>query len=78
MHNRKVIDFMLIVDRIENGFAVCETEEQMIISLPLSKCSGPVREGDVLVETDGVYRADPEQTEKLREEARTLSKDLFE
>lgn len=69
---------MLIVDRIENGFAVCETEEQMMISLPLSKCSGPVREGDVLAEADGVYRADPEQTEKLREEVKKLSKDLFE
>jgi hypothetical protein len=78
VHNRKVIDIMLIVDRIENGYAVCETEEQTIILLPLSKCSGPVREGDVLVETDDVYRADPEQTEKLREESRTLSKDLFE
>ena len=57
---------MLIVDRIENGFAVCETEEQMMISLPLSKCSGPVREVVVLVESDGIYRADPEQTEKFR------------
>lgn len=69
---------MLIVDRIENGIAVCETEEQGMISLPLERCSGPVKEGDVLVESDGVYRADPEQTEKLREEVRRLSKKLFE
>lgn len=69
---------MLIVDRLENGFAICETEEQKMISLPLDRCSGRVREGDVLIESDGLYRADPEQTEKLREEARRLSRKLFE
>lgn len=74
---RMVIE-MLIVDRIENGIAVCETEGQEMVSLPLEQCSGPVNEGDVLVESGGVYRADPEQTEKLREEVRHLSKKLFE
>ena len=38
---RMVIE-MLIVDRIENGIAVCETEGQEMVSLPLEQCSGPV------------------------------------
>lgn len=69
---------MLIVDRIENEIAVCEDESQNMVSISLSKCFEPIREGDVLVERDGIYYVDPERTKILREEAKKLSEDLFE
>ena len=70
---------MLIVDRIENETAVCETDSQKMVRISLSKCIGPVREGDVLTEVrKGVYQTDVGETKRLREEAVKLSKKLFE
>ena len=38
---------MIIVDRIENGWAVCEADDVMI-DIPLAHIDGVVREGDIL------------------------------
>jgi len=38
---------MIIVDRMENGYAVCEVDGTMQ-DIPLSKIDARVREGDVL------------------------------
>jgi len=40
---------MIIVDRIENGLAVCEIDGVMQ-DIPLSKISSGVHEGDVLID----------------------------
>ena len=46
---------MMIIDRIENGIAVCEIDGVMT-DIPLSRIAGPVREGDVLISSaDGAY-----------------------
>ena len=42
---------MIIVDRIENGLAVCEINGVMQ-DIPLSKISSGVQEGDVLIDKD--------------------------
>lgn len=68
---------MLVVDRIENGQAVCETDAGTFVRIPVAECSGTVREGDVLVHTGTGYRVDDEETQKRREEIIRLSKDLF-
>ena len=39
---------ILIVDRIENGYAVCETEQREKKDIPLSETKD-VHEGDVLI-----------------------------
>lgn len=60
-------DTLIIVDRIENGIAVCE-KGGALIDVPLSKISSGVREGDVLTENeDGTfYLVNSVETEKRR------------
>lgn len=53
---------ILIVDRIENGYAVCETEQGEKKDIPLSETKD-VHEGDVLILKDGVYIPDKDKTE---------------
>ena len=58
---------MIIVDRIENGIAVCEVDGVMT-DIPLIRISGNVREGDVLKESsDGLFfMADISATDQQR------------
>lgn len=56
---------MLIVDRIEGEYAVCETANG-IKNILLALLPEGVRGGDVLVQTENGYRIDREQTEKRR------------
>ena len=55
----------LIVDRIENGLAVCEVDGALI-DIPLAKISGTVREGDILYENNSLYTVAKEETEQRR------------
>jgi hypothetical protein len=53
---------MIIVDRIENGLAVCEIDGTMK-NIPVSKISPGVHEGDVLIDTnEGTFTIDTEKT----------------
>ncbi|MGA2975932.1 MAG: DUF3006 domain-containing protein [Spirochaetia bacterium] len=54
---------MIIVDRIEGKFAVCGTENGMI-DIPIKFIKGKVRDGDVVVEKDGIYSVDEEATKR--------------
>ncbi len=59
---------MIIVDRIENGVAVCEIEGVML-DIPLSKISSGVCEGDVLIDISGEgtdYLVDTAKTKQRR------------
>ena len=58
---------MMIIDRIENGIAVCEADGVMM-DIPLSRISGGAREGDVLRDKgDGSFlTVDPLATEGRR------------
>ena len=58
-----------IVERLEGETALLEDEEGRRIERPLSQLP-PVKEGDALVEEDGVWRPDPERTQALRARAR--------
>ena len=59
---------ILIVDRIENGYAVCETEQGE---------KKDVHEGDVLILKDGVYIPDKDKTEARRKRILALQEDLW-
>lgn len=58
---------MIIIDRIENGLAVCEIDGEMK-DIPLSKISGNAREGDVLIDRgDGAFfTADASETARRK------------
>lgn len=57
---------MLIIDRIEEGIAVCEGDNGEKRSL--TQFPPEAKEGDVLTKTDEGWKVDAVQTEKRREE----------
>jgi 6-phosphogluconate dehydrogenase len=65
---------MIVVDRIEGDIAVCEIDGTMV-DVPLSKISGCVNEGDMLIDNgSGLYTIDTAATEQRKAEII----DLFE
>ena len=62
----------LIVDRIAQGTAVCELGNGSFVHIPLEQLPPEVQEGDCLVEMDGVYTIDGEETARRREYARSV------
>lgn len=67
-----------IVDRIENGFAVCEDGNTMV-NISLTLLPSDVHEGSVLQKCpDGTYKQDFEEEKRLHEEAVLLTEDLFD
>jgi len=57
----------IIVDRIENGLAICETGDRLV-DIPLAQISGAVREGDILreMENGAGYIVSAEETAQRR------------
>lgn len=64
-----------IIDRFEEGLAVCEDMEGNMINI----YDYPVgaKEGDCLCEMDGKLYINQEETEKLKKEAQQLLEDIF-
>lgn len=67
---------MIIVDRIENGFAVCEIDNEFI-NIPLDQISGNLREGSVLIKCGGHYEVDDTDTENRKKAIFEKQKRLF-
>lgn len=55
-----------IVDRITEEIAVCEAHDRRMISFPLDEMPPGLREGDILLETDGVFTIDHQETARRR------------
>ena len=68
---------MLIIDRIEDGFAVIENEDKHF-EVAVSELAKDVREGDAVILENGVYIKDISAAEKLRSEILKLQNDLWE
>lgn len=69
---------MILVDRFEGEYAVCE-ENGCIINMDIRLFGEGVSEGDAVVMSEnGVYVTDVEQTEALKEMVKDLSSKLFE
>lgn len=67
-----------IVDRLEEGLAVCETELKKLITIPVDHLPAGLKEGDVLKEEEGTFFLDHEETGKRRRELKKKLMDLFE
>ena len=67
-----------IIDRLEEGLAICETELRKRISVPVSHLPKGIKEGDVLREEEGRFFLDSEETDKRRREMKKKLMDLFE
>ena len=66
-----------IVDRRENGFAVCEDNEMNVVNIPLDVLPGEVKEGSVLLFEDGKYILLPDEAEERRQRILSLQDDIF-
>lgn len=66
------------IDRFEENLAICETENQEWLSIPICKIPRQAKEGDILVEDHGNYLLDTQETEQRRERIRKKMLDLFE
>jgi hypothetical protein len=59
---------MIIIDRFEGDFAVCESGDE-IINIPRALIQESTKEGDVLMQKGAIYFSDKAKTEKRRAEA---------
>ncbi len=67
-----------IVDRLEDGLAVCETEDKKRAVFPVKDLPEALKEGDVLKELDGIFSRDEEETSRRREQMKERLMGLFE
>ena len=67
-----------IIDRLEEGIAVCENELKKLISIPKDLLPDGLKEGDVLEEQEGRFLRDEQGTEARRKEMRNKLMDLFD
>jgi len=69
---------ILVVDRIENGIAVCENRNNKImIELELSKLPEGVKEGTVIRYFDGEYEIDYEEQKNIEDRIKQKMDDLW-
>lgn len=68
---------MLVIDRFEGSFAVCEKEDRTMVNIPKEQIIGDPREGDVIVTSGNQYHIDRAETEKRREEIENLIKNMW-
>ena len=67
-----------IIDRLEEGIAVCENELKKLISIPKDLLPDGLKEGDVLEEQEGRFLRDEQGTEARRKEMRKkLMEDVY-
>lgn len=66
----------IIVDRIENAFAVCETESGSV-DIPLSEINGSPETGDILVRCGERYDIDENATRERRRKIIELQDKLW-
>lgn len=67
-----------IIDRFEVNIVVIELENRERIELPRELIPIEAREGDVVYEENGVYRIDPEETKKNKEDITKLMDSLWD
>lgn len=67
---------MIILERFEDDTAVLEIDGK-IEKISRSKISSDVSEGDVLIQKDGIFMADKENTEKRKKEIIRLQNSLW-
>lgn len=68
---------MIIVDRIEGAFAVCEMDDKSMQNIALAELPVGVKEGDVLAVENGAYVIDVKQTKERSERIAQKMNRLF-
>lgn len=69
----------LVVDRIEDGYAVCEGENSATVNIALLLLPDGVEEGSVLeLAPDGGFAINSDLQQKRKAEMLSLQNDIFE
>jgi len=68
----------LIVDRFEENFAICETEDKEMINIDIEKLPDGVIEGDILLLEDGVLYIDNKSRSEREDYIKELMDDLWQ
>lgn len=68
---------MIIVDRIEGAFAVCEMDDKSMQNIALSELPAGIKEGDALAVDNGTYVIDAKQTKERSERIAQKTNRLF-
>lgn len=68
---------MIIVDRIEGAFAVCEMDDKSMQNIALSELPAGIKEGDVIAVDNGTYVIDAKQTKERSERIAQKMNRLF-
>lgn len=66
----------IIVERIEENFAVCEIDGEYA-DIELKSLPSGIKEGDVLIKADGVWIIDTDEAARLRKQNSDKFKKLF-
>lgn len=61
-----------IIDRFEENIAVCECDDKSIINITCELLPKECKEGDCIVEKDGEYFLNMEETKKREEKVKEL------
>lgn len=69
---------MLIVDRFEDEYVVCEDENKKMINIKKNQIEGCVKEGDILSNIKGKYIIDKKETINKKKHIEELTKGLWE
>lgn len=67
-----------IIDRIENGYAICETPDRHMHSIAVSALPDGIAEGMVLAAQDRTYIIDQAATQRRRDTVEQKRRELFE
>lgn len=59
-----------IIDRIENDIVICEEDNGSKVKFSLEEIPKEAREGDVLLNINGVIQIDGEETDRRRQKMR--------
>ncbi|GAA0779461.1 DUF3006 domain-containing protein [Clostridium subterminale] len=68
---------MIIIDRFEKEYAVCERENMEMINIPILYLPKGVKEGDCLDLVNDKYVFNRRETERLKKEIEKLTEDLW-
>ena len=68
---------MIIVDRLEGAFAVCEMDDKSMQNIALSELPAGIKEGDVLTVENSAYVIDIKQTAERSERIAQKMSRLF-
>ena len=68
---------MIVVDRVEGKFAVCETENGMR-NIPIHLIKGNIRDAAILKEEEGLFSVDEEATKLRAAQIRKATQGLWD